>query len=302
MARSSVLRARLASAAGFLLGAALVALMLLLVAARPPAGQRSGSAGAETEVLGVVVDRPAGEVTPVVPSTTTPAVVTSVSLPTATPPPLSAVPPFPPILPPPADPGGQQSAAPASNAAPAAPTSNAVPAAPEETTTTQATPAAEASPVSDPAASSGGPAEIGAAARALIQYDFETRLPLWEISFLPGRSTVRGLTFPDSLRIEIYVRAEDTPADVARVMAHEFGHAVDLSLNNATDRAAWRSARGGAPEVPWWPSGSTYDFDTMAGDFAEGFASWQVGSSNRSNVAGAFTSEQLALMASLAEG
>ncbi len=145
------------------------------------------------------------------------------------------------------------------------------------------------------------PAEelVGAAALALLPVDPAVRLPDWELAFLPGRDGVRALTFPRDRRIEVYVRAGDTPEALVRVLAHELGHAVDVADNDAADRARWRAARGAGPEVPWWPDGTTYDFDTLAGDFAEAYATWLVGSESVSRVGGPFTAEQLALVAEL---
>ena len=145
------------------------------------------------------------------------------------------------------------------------------------------------------------PAEdlVGAAALALLPVDPAVRLPDWELTFLPGRDGVRALTFPRDRRIEVYVRETDTPEALVRVLAHELGHAVDVADNDADDRARWRAARGAGPEVPWWPDGTTYDFDTLAGDFAEAYATWLVGSESVSRVGGPFTPEQLALVAEL---
>ncbi|MCU0271797.1 MAG: hypothetical protein MUE34_01050 [Acidimicrobiales bacterium] len=145
------------------------------------------------------------------------------------------------------------------------------------------------------------PAEelVGAAAFALLPIDPAVRLPDWELVFLPGRDGVRALTFPRDRRIEVYVRETDTPEALVRVLAHELGHAVDVADNDAADRARWRAARGAGPEVAWWPDGTTYDFDTLAGDFAEAYATWLVGSESVSRVGGPFTPEQLALVAEL---
>ena len=62
-------------------------------------------------------------------------------------------------------------------------------------------------------------------------------------------------------RIEIFVRAGDTAWDVARVVAHEFGHAVDLRRNSSTDRERWREQRG-LGDVQWWPESGEPDFAT----------------------------------------
>ena len=135
---------------------------------------------------------------------------------------------------------------------------------------------------------------------ARISYPWEEQLRGWVVAFLPAREGLRGLTLPDSRRIEIYVRDADTPETLARVLAHELGHAVDVTRNDARDRQAWRTARGAAASVPWWPNDSAADFATLAGDFAEAFATWQTGAASESTAAGPLTDEQLALLASLA--
>ncbi len=141
---------------------------------------------------------------------------------------------------------------------------------------------------------------VGQAGIARVPYNWSAAFPNWTVVVMPGREGVRALTFPDTNRVELYVRSDDTPGSVARVFAHELGHVIDLELNSQADRDAWRAARGAPNSVPWWPSGQTYDFDTMAGDFAEAVAAWLVGSSSQSRVGGGFTTEQLVLVAQLA--
>jgi hypothetical protein len=140
---------------------------------------------------------------------------------------------------------------------------------------------------------------LGAAAEALIAYPFRSVLDDWSIEFAPNRESVRGLTFPQSQRIEVYVRDGDTAATVARVLAHEVGHAIDVSFNDDADRASWRSARGIADTTPWWPNGTTFDFDTASGDWAESFAVMQTGATHQGTVAGPLSAEQLDVLAGL---
>lgn len=115
--------------------------------------------------------------------------------------------------------------------------------------------------------------QVAARALALVRFDWPGRLPGWQLRFRDGRSGVRGLTFPDRQVIEVYVRARDTPASLAHVVAHELGHAVDVTYFTQVQRSAWLAARGLAPRTVWFPGApGASDFATGAGDFAESFA------------------------------
>ena len=114
---------------------------------------------------------------------------------------------------------------------------------------------------------------VAAAALRLVRYDWAGRLPGWSLHFADGRSGYRGLTFIDRRAIEVYVRPSDTPEMVAHIVAHEIGHAVDLTYLNDTGRAAWLAARALPASTVWYPSMSGGpDFGFGAGDFAESFA------------------------------
>lgn len=136
---------------------------------------------------------------------------------------------------------------------------------------------------------------------ATISYPWESRLPGWSIEFQHERSGVLGYTYTTEKRIEVYVRETMSQDLLAHVIAHEIGHAVDVSLNSGDDRRAWLAARN-VSDRDWWPlEGGVSDFSSGAGDFAEGFAAWQVGTgSYRSKVGSAPNSEQLELLAELA--
>lgn len=139
----------------------------------------------------------------------------------------------------------------------------------------------------------------GEHALARLTYDWQNGLPGWEISFHPGRTGVLGYTFVQENRIEVYVRNDMSDDLLAHVIAHEVGHAVDVSRNSGDDRRRWQEQRQ-INNQPWWPGNGATDFSTGAGDFAESFASWQVGSGSfRSNLAPAPGAADLALMADL---
>ncbi len=146
------------------------------------------------------------------------------------------------------------------------------------------------------------PETLGAAALELIGYDWREQLPGWSIEFLEERPGRLGYAFFTEQRIEVYVRLDQTPEEVAEVIAHELGHAVDVSLFDNEDRATWLAVRDLDGE-PWWPEpGARSDFASGAGDFAESFAHWLLGDETRSELAGTPTTGQLAVLESLVEG
>ncbi len=136
-----------------------------------------------------------------------------------------------------------------------------------------------------------------------LSYQWEDKLRGWSIHFHSARTGYLGLTFPAEQRIDVYVRSDMSDTFLAHVVAHEIGHAVDVTHNSGTDRAVWQSARG-IGWAPWWPTAYTSDFSTGAGDFAEAFAFSQIGSYTyyRSNLASAPSWSQRNLLATLANG
>ncbi len=146
------------------------------------------------------------------------------------------------------------------------------------------------------------PESRGQAALALISYPWQELLPEWTIEFLPETRGLYGLTLVSDKHIEVYVRDNQDLGLLAHVIAHELGHAVDVTMNNGSDRRRWEDSRGIDSE-PWWPGNGDTDFSTGAGDFAEAFAAWQVGDhSFRSTLGNPPTIEQEALLAELSVG
>ncbi len=142
----------------------------------------------------------------------------------------------------------------------------------------------------------------GANALSLVSYPWQRQLPGWVIEFKPERKGYYGLTMVDENRIEVYVRSDQSDALLAHVVAHEIGHALDVTLNDGDDRRRWQEARG-ISDAPWWPSPAATDFSTGAGDFAESFAHWQVGGTSfRSNLGPTPNDAQRALLAELGQG
>ena len=141
---------------------------------------------------------------------------------------------------------------------------------------------------------------VGHQALAQIGYPWQSLLPGWKIEFLAGRSGLLGGTWTYEKRIEIYVRNGQEAEEVAFTLAHEIGHAVDVTYLSDSERDAWRSARVIDSSVPWWVASGATDFASGAGDWAESFAVWQTGGWSHSRVGGQPSKDQLALMARLA--
>jgi len=130
-----------------------------------------------------------------------------------------------------------------------------------------------------------------------LPYPWEEKLRGWSIQFHSSKTGFLGLTWPGDRRIDVFVRWDQSDAYLAHVIAHEIGHAVDVTHNSGSDRAAWQAARG-IGSAPWWPSAAASDFSTGAGDFAEAFAVNVTGSSTyyRSRLAGPPTWSQRNLL------
>ena len=136
-----------------------------------------------------------------------------------------------------------------------------------------------------PASAQDQPTAVGEAALAMLDYPW--RDLGWTIQFLPGRPGYLGLARGPKQRIEIYVRPEHDAYDVAHTLAHELGHAVDLTYGSTYRRREYRRLRGLAMEGEWFGCDSCTDYATPAGDFAEVFEYWLLGGGDyRSQMAG----------------
>lgn len=108
----------------------------------------------------------------------------------------------------------------------------------------------------------------------------------YPVVFLGPNGGKKGTTFTVDRHIEVYISDDDSVRDIAHVLAHEFGHAFDVSSNAPEDRRRWLEVRNLPETTPWWPRGEVSDLTTGAGDFAECFASWRASVEPRSQLAG----------------
>lgn len=111
--------------------------------------------------------------------------------------------------------------------------------------------------------------ERGRAALALVHYPYERTG--FTIRFEAARPGFLGLTSEATRTITIYLRPSHTIDAVARTIAHEIGHAIDLAFMNNARRAQYLELRG-LGVVEWMPCERCSDYASPAGDFAEVFA------------------------------
>lgn len=139
---------------------------------------------------------------------------------------------------------------------------------------------------------------LGAQAEALLPFDWQAVLPEWTITYHETNREFRGLTFPYDQSIELYVRDDDSAATLSGILAHEIGHAIDVTHLDDRQRSRWQETRS-IEESQWWPDAYASDFETGAGDFAEAFAYWAVRDPSASRIAHQPTSSQLIALEAL---
>ncbi len=148
-----------------------------------------------------------------------------------------------------------------------------------------ALPAPPAAPAQDPDA-------VGRAALEMIDYPWQDLG--WEIRFRPARAGYLGLAVGPKRRIDIFVRPDHSVTDVAHTVAHELGHAVDLTYGSEYRRSEYQRMRGLSPDADWFGCDACSDYATPAGDFAEVFEYWLLGGADfRSRLGGPPDAETL---------
>lgn len=138
----------------------------------------------------------------------------------------------------------------------------------------------------------------GQAALDKISYPWEETLDGWTISFNGPRSDISGWIDFGKRTIYLYVRTSHSDTQLAHVMAHEIGHAVDFLKVSPSEKSLWLEQRGISPQS-WYPSAGGNDFNSPAGDFAEAFAVWQVGGAYQATIASSPTQADFDLLAEI---
>jgi hypothetical protein len=142
------------------------------------------------------------------------------------------------------------------------------------------------------------PQVVGEQALAMIDYPWQSLG--WTIEFKPGPPGYLGLAVGPERRVEIYVRDSHSVTDVAHTLAHEIGHAVDLTYGIEYRRSEYRRLRGLDPDSDWFGCDACSDYATPAGDFAEVFEYWLLGGGDfRSRLAGPPTAAELEILSTL---
>ena len=110
------------------------------------------------------------------------------------------------------------------------------------------------------------------AALGLVRLDLDTTFPGWTIQFKGSRAGYLGLTLVKERRVEVYIRSGRSVQGIAHDLAHELGHAIDVTYNGNEERNVYLANRGLDEATPWWTCNSCGDLQVGAGDFAETFA------------------------------
>jgi hypothetical protein len=106
--------------------------------------------------------------------------------------------------------------------------------------------------------------------RALLPGGIDGRLPGWTVSWEGSRTGYLAATYPASRSIVVYVRPGRSVALTAYDLAHEYGHALDVTYLNDGTRRQWMQRRGF--DAAWFGCDMCNDFSTPSGDWAESVA------------------------------
>lgn len=106
----------------------------------------------------------------------------------------------------------------------------------------------------------------------LILWDWRGLLPGWTLEFRCDEIDVQGEAFAYERRIRVYVTQVMGILDIAMIIAHEFGHALDVTYLDNDDRNAWLMMRGLPGRHIWWAGKGETDYHVGSGDWAESVA------------------------------
>jgi len=114
----------------------------------------------------------------------------------------------------------------------------------------------------------------GSQALKEVNWNWQPIIHDWSVKFHPGRQGYLGVTDMKKQCIDIWIRQDQTPQEVAATLVHEFAHAFDHLYLTPDLRAKWLAVRGLSTNTPWYPScRDCSDYRFGAGDFAES-VSW----------------------------
>ena len=154
-------------------------------------------------------------------------------------------------------------------------------------------------PLPDHERNAATPEAAGAVALESIPFDWQRLLPGWTIEFAGFHDELLGGTSWQDQRITIWVRPDQSIGQIRHVVAHEIGHALDVTYFDETIRVRWMVARGFAADDAWWPESGENDYASPAGDLAETMATWVNGPHHWAGTGEAPTGADIELMREL---
>jgi hypothetical protein len=144
------------------------------------------------------------------------------------------------------------------------------------------------------------PASFADQVRAYLPAGIEALTSGWTLEWHEAREGYLAATYPPPRVIAVYVRPGRSAALTAYDLAHEYGHALDISYLDDNTHRQWGERRGyGAPA--WFGCDMCNDFATPAGDWAESVAVCLTGNRGtfRSRLAGLPTGDDCAWIRSV---
>lgn len=154
-------------------------------------------------------------------------------------------------------------------------------------------------PLPDPDRATSTPETSAAGALDSIPFDWQPLLPGWTIEFAGFHEELLGGTSWQDRRITIWVRPEQSIGQIRHVIAHEIGHALDVTYLDESVRTRWMTHRGFPSEDDWWPESGENDYASPAGDLAETVATWVNGTDHWAGTGDEPTDADVALLREL---